>query len=226
MLQSVGTKEFDRMVARNCGPVLLAAKPANMFTLRGRFATTCPADGALRLVEDERELPGEIVENRAYAQTLVDHVNEELAADGIVATVIAWRPFGAIVYLYRPELLGSHLADERIVAMLEEEGYDASAGLDGLIEGLGASFAAHRMPHEVGLFLGYPYEDVVGFIENGGKNYVYAGCWKAYADARGSYERFSRYRRCERRCCDLCYAGAPLSALTAPVREAGAVRSA
>ena len=42
-------------------------------------------------------------------------------------------------------------------------------------------------PHEIGLFLGYPFEDVMGFIENKGENYLCSGCWKVYSceqDAR------------------------------------------
>ena len=33
----------------------------------------------------------------------------------------------------------------------------------------------HDFPHEIGIFLGYPLEDVVGFIENQGKNYTCSG---------------------------------------------------
>lgn len=37
-------------------------------------------------------------------------------------------------------------------------------------------------PHEIGVFLGYPLGDVVGFIENRGKNFTCCGCWKSYGD--------------------------------------------
>ena len=30
-------------------------------------------------------------------------------------------------------------------------------------------------PHEIGLLLGYPVEDVLGFIRYQGKNYLYTG---------------------------------------------------
>ena len=30
-------------------------------------------------------------------------------------------------------------------------------------------------PHEIGLLLGYPVEDVLGFIRHQGKNYLYTG---------------------------------------------------
>ena len=37
-------------------------------------------------------------------------------------------------------------------------------------------------PHEMGLLLGYPLDDVTGFIEQKGKNYLYAGYWKVYTN--------------------------------------------
>lgn len=35
-------------------------------------------------------------------------------------------------------------------------------------------------PHEMGILLGYPVEDVEGFIINNGKNELYTGYWKVY----------------------------------------------
>ncbi len=46
------------------------------------------------------------------------------------------------------------------------------------------------------MFLGYPLEDVVGFIENHGRNYTCCGCWKAYGDPEAARRRFDQYRRC------------------------------
>ena len=37
-----------------------------------------------------------------------------------------------------------------------------------------------EFPHEMGLFLGYPLEDVQGFITNQGRNSLCSGYWKVY----------------------------------------------
>ena len=50
-----------------------------------------------------------------------------------------------------------------------------------------------QFPHEMGLLLGYPVEDVVGFMENNGKNYLYSGYWKVYADVPAKKHIFIRY---------------------------------
>ena len=39
-------------------------------------------------------------------------------------------------------------------------------------------------PHEIGLFLGYPAEDVAGFISHKGHDFCYSGYWKVYVHER------------------------------------------
>ena len=50
-----------------------------------------------------------------------------------------------------------------------------------------------EFPHEMGLLLGYPVEDVEGFIENKGHNYLYAGYWKVYGHVEEKKALFNRY---------------------------------
>lgn len=55
---------------------------------------------------------------------------------------------------------------------------------------------AREFPHEIGVFLDYPLEDVQGFMANGGAGAVCQGCWKAYGDAQEAYRRFRLYGKC------------------------------
>ncbi|MEG0855133.1 MAG: DUF3793 family protein [Terrisporobacter sp.] len=50
---------------------------------------------------------------------------------------------------------------------------------------------------EVGLFLGYRFEDVKDFIFNKGKNYKLSGCWKAYHNEKHCEEIFLNYKKCK-----------------------------
>lgn len=50
-------------------------------------------------------------------------------------------------------------------------------------------------PHEIGLLLGYPLEDVSGFILNKGKNFLYSGYWKVYSNPAGTMKLFEQYDR-------------------------------
>ena len=53
--------------------------------------------------------------------------------------------------------------------------------------------AGGRFPHEMGLLLGYPAEDVKGFVENEGKNFLYSGYWKVYADVEEKRRLFQKF---------------------------------
>lgn len=45
----------------------------------------------------------------------------------------------------------------------------------------------------MGILLGYPIEDVTGFIEHKGKNYLYSGYWKVYRDVAAKKRIFLQY---------------------------------
>jgi hypothetical protein len=49
-------------------------------------------------------------------------------------------------------------------------------------------------PHEIGIFLGIPLPDVLGFIRNRGKKALVSGCWKVYHDPASKLALFSRYQ--------------------------------
>ena len=51
-------------------------------------------------------------------------------------------------------------------------------------------------PHEIGLFLGYPVEDVKEFIFNKGQNCKCCGVWKVYYNEQESVRTFARFKKC------------------------------
>ena len=56
-------------------------------------------------------------------------------------------------------------------------------------------------PHEIGVFLGYPVEDVTGFIKNKGKSFKLNGYWKVYGDEKKASHMFRRYTECRDSLC-------------------------
>ena len=57
-------------------------------------------------------------------------------------------------------------------------------------------------PHEMGVLLGYPTEDVLGFIENKGKNYIFCGFWKVYSNPEKASRTFDNYGKCRKFLCN------------------------
>ena len=68
-------------------------------------------------------------------------------------------------------------------------------------------------PHEIGLFLGYPPEDVEGFIRNKAQNYLSQGLWKVYGDTKKAEALFARYKSCQIEYYDRLYHGSSLEEL-------------
>ena len=67
-------------------------------------------------------------------------------------------------------------------------------------------------PHEIGLFLDYPPEDVEAFIA-GSSECKLCGYWKVYGDVDGARERFACYDACRLCLCRMLAAGNTISQL-------------
>jgi hypothetical protein len=114
------------------------------------------------------------------------------------------RPGGpALIFAFRPGLLARTLKNPLTRRILADLGYPASAGPEASLAGLARRFKESReFPHEVGLFLGYPPPDVLGFIRHRGAHCKLCGLWKVYDDVEGAAALFEEYARCKRRLLD------------------------
>ena len=74
-----------------------------------------------------------------------------------------------------------------------------------------------EFPHEVGLFLSYPPEDVKGFIDHRACNFKCAGLWKVYGDEKKARELFARFKKCTEIYCALWEAGSGIEQLAVAV---------
>lgn len=73
-----------------------------------------------------------------------------------------------------------------------------------------------RMTHyEIGLFLGYLLGDIIGFIENDGKNSKCSGCWKVYCNECETIKEFRKFEKCKDVYCRLWDQGRSVLQLTA-----------
>ena len=104
-----------------------------------------------------------------------------------------------LVLFYRPCELGKYLRQPGVYDLIREYGY-TDLSIDKILGRLSqrvSDFARRGMgfPHEIGVFLGYPLDDVKGFIENEGKKYLMIGYWKVYSDIAGARMVFNAYDR-------------------------------
>ena len=72
-------------------------------------------------------------------------------------------------------------------------------------------------PHEIGLFVGYPPEDVDGFIRLGPEKCKCTGLWKVYGDDVQAKKTFAKYKKCTSIYCEMVARGKTLEQLTVAV---------
>lgn len=120
-----------------------------------------------------------------------------LQGSGVSCRCLALHREKAAVLLFRSKRLAAHLAKPEIAAYLREQGYQ-NGGLNRQLVQLSERYHAyveHRaeFPHEMGVFLEYPLEDIRGFVEQNGKNCLFCGYWKVYSNESAAREKFRAY---------------------------------
>lgn len=99
--------------------------------------------------------------------------------------------------LYRKEELEQILNKKENADFFREMGY-GDLSLAQVFEHMKKRLFFHKnraeeYPHELGILLGYPVEDVRGFIRNHGRNYLCSGYWKVYQDEENAKKLFAMY---------------------------------
>lgn len=186
------TQAFEAKVVKHCAPVLTGIKPASMFSCPLKSAQCCgnPACTSLKLID---------------FLLVYGDCRARLSRLGIEMTILDQRERSALVFVYRPSHLLRTISSKESAELLGTLGYDASDVNKSLsilaqrIDVANPSSGRRRtcsFPHEIGVFLGYPVEDVIGFMENQGDNYLVCGCWKAYSNASEAITCFCRFEEC------------------------------
>ena len=104
----------------------------------------------------------------------------------------------ALIYVYRPEKLKEDFSDETTQIILKCKGYDCTNPSQCICRLIQKLQSAPDFPHEIGLFLGYPAEDVKGFIENKAACSKCSGCWKVYGDEQAARILFKKYKNAQK----------------------------
>ncbi len=160
----------EALIVRHCSPTLAGLKTANMFNYT---------------YKDKAEL-----------KESIRSVNLRLKDKGVRMIPLRVSNGSALIYVYRPEKLEADLKSPLSEAILCSCGYyGASAPLliKELIKRLGGS---EDFPHEIGLFLGYPPEDVRCFMCDRNNGCRCVGCWRAYNNETEAEKTFARFRKC------------------------------
>jgi len=179
---------FEQLVICHCAPVLRGIKISNL--------VSCS--------------------NQAYPQLKkeVEFLDRRFEPFGLKCKILCECQKFALVFIYSEKKLGSFLSLHENEHYLEKSGYKNAhknaVDLDAMLLELSLrlkSASCNGFPHEIGIFLGYPLEDVIGFEENHGENFKYSGYWKVYGDLENSKRIFKSYDQCGKKCKELAMKG-------------------
>ncbi len=166
--------QFEKKLAFHTAPSLLGIKCANLISIK-------KADFNI--------------------QEHIEYFNRKTASRKLKMRIICTYTDRVLILIYSEHLLENQLSQHRNI--LIEYGYPKNFTTDSALEKLSEHIKNNsQFPHEIGIFLGYPIEDVLGFIENKGENYVFSGYWKVYGDAEKARRTFSNYDKCRKFLCN------------------------
>lgn len=163
---------IEELIVGHSSPTLAGLKTANMFS--------CPFSSKEELL------------------TEIDKCNTLLNNKGVELTILKISKEKALVYIYRPVKLINDLNNEKTRKLLSLYGY-TNYSVKYCIDRLKCRFSTEKaFPHEIGVFLGYPIDDVIGFIENKGQGAKCTGFWKVYCNECAAIREFKKLEKCRR----------------------------
>ena len=160
----------DQSIIEQCAPTLAGLKTGSLFSVK-------------------REPDENITEE-------IRKLNGLLREKGLRAIPVRNDEKRTLIYLYRPKLLEQDLKNPEAEKILAGRGYTCSNANICLLQLIRHLSAKGDFPHEIGLFLGYPAEDVKGFISHPNEGVKCVGCWKVYTDKERAERIFCQYKRC------------------------------
>ena len=164
LMLSLNRQELEIQIALQCAPLLTGRKISNLLTV-----------------------------DRSFRSAVLG-----LFRSSAVSCYVLYESADRITFLlYVREKLEAYLRTEKVKKLMLEFGCSGCT-LSKILYSVSGRYREHMegngdFPHEIGLLLGYPPEDVIGFIENRGQNPLYLGYWKVYSNLEECRKVFAGY---------------------------------
>ncbi|WP_167956441.1 DUF3793 family protein [Anaerosporobacter faecicola] len=166
MIYSLNQEDITTQLALQCAPVLTGIKMSNLFII-----------------------------HNSYGKMIYD-----IFKNSPISISVICRSADKTTYLlYNKEKIVSYLSETKVQELMHILGYKKVELYAALVE-LRGRYTAYKeqskpFPHELGILLGYPVEDVIGFIQNKGKNFLYTGYWKVYENLPETLKIFQLFHQ-------------------------------
>lgn len=170
IIQNVDLQDMEMQIALQCSPLIAGIKISNL------------------LIIPSEQLQGVkcILESTMFSYYIINTT-----------------PDKATLLLYNESHINRYLRDWRARSLLQRMGY-TTMDLQAVLTQFSQRYRRYmkirgEFPHEMGVILGYPIEDIEGFIENQGKNFLCIGYWKVYENAPAKKKLFQEFERVTKR---------------------------
>ena len=162
---------IEKYLISQCSPTLASLKTGSLFTVYSYDINSLKDD--------------------------IEYWNNKLQNKLLNLTMLKYKNGKALVYLYRKNKLKKDFEKSGVESFMKSKGYK-NIDIDDAISVLEQKlYLDNEFPHEIGLFLGYPLGDVIGFIKNSGQNSKCDGCWKVYCNEYEAIKTFKKFRKCK-----------------------------
>ena len=160
----------EDLIIKHCSPTLAGIKTGNLFS--------CQYNSKKEIIEAVRKF------------------NKIFIPKGVKLIPLKFDENRVLIYMYRPQRLQRDLSEDLAVVLLKDHGYKSSDTTSCISRLKSRVNAPSNFPHEIGLFLGYPPEDVQGFILHKGNYCKLTGCWKVYGNEEKAVKEFAKFKKC------------------------------
>lgn len=164
ILKNKEVEGIELQLALQCAPLITGLKIANLLNI---------------CVEDFPKMQ-EIVKNSHISWYLLRQTEQKMT-----------------VLLYHSACLENYLKQQGVMELLKKAGYQSFL-LEDILDEFCVRYQHYmkdkkNFPHEMGLILGYPVEDVAGFIKYEGNHSLCTGYWKVYENKDKKMKLFESF---------------------------------
>lgn len=166
IVQGTDWRDIEMQIAFHCAPLIAGLKLSNLLMIHNKD---------------------------------LDRTTSLLKRAGISYFVVAVTNGKVAVLLFDRQRLEHYLQEEKVRQIFRDMGYQDDA-MGKILYAFRQRYEGYLLrdqefPHEMGLVLGYPVEDVEGFILNEGENCLYIGYWKVYENLSEKMALFRQFEK-------------------------------
>ena len=167
--------KFEEIFIEHCAPLLARLKVSNLFSVQfDNYDELCDKIDTLNNALNKKDIYIKILKKSDCSQS------------------------NYLIFAYRKTKLSERVNEKLIKNFLTKYGYSKCSLLEDYLLVLKNKLISYdSFPHEIGIFLGYPLNDVKAFIKEKGKNFVACGTWKVYSNKIHYEKVFSVYKKCK-----------------------------